>query len=239
MPTKVAAAPRRTRARRGEGDRLREEILGAAERLILERGNIDAVSIRAIADAVGVTPPSIYLHFADKDELVFAVCELRFREFRDAMNAASGESPDPTESLKLRGLAYVRFGQEHPEHFRVLFVARGEAEDLPPGIVESVSLLADTSQLTTDDLVRLAASPELPVGTAAFLDVVTAVRRCMDAGALPDGDPLAGAVSHWMIIHGYTTLRLAKPWFPFPPVEQVLDDAYELVRLRLTAGTEG
>jgi hypothetical protein len=36
-------------------------------RTATETGNEDAVSIRAIADAVGVTPPSIYLHFLDKE----------------------------------------------------------------------------------------------------------------------------------------------------------------------------
>ena len=66
----IPTASRRTRARRGEGERLREEILDAAERLLIETGNRDAVSIRAVAEAVGVTPPSIYLHFADKTELL-------------------------------------------------------------------------------------------------------------------------------------------------------------------------
>jgi len=72
-------APRR-RARRGDGPLLREEIIAAAERLLLERGSEEAVSMRAIADAVGVTPPSIYLHFADKEELFVAVCDARFDE---------------------------------------------------------------------------------------------------------------------------------------------------------------
>ena len=70
-----SASPRRARARRGEGPRLREEILAAATRLLAETGDEEAVSIRAVAEAVGVTPPSIYLHFADKTELIFAVCE--------------------------------------------------------------------------------------------------------------------------------------------------------------------
>ena len=71
----------RPRSRRGEGDALRDEILDAAERLIVRAGDADAVSIRAIADAVGVSPPAIYLHFPDKDALVSAVCERRFEEF--------------------------------------------------------------------------------------------------------------------------------------------------------------
>ncbi|HJP66477.1 MAG TPA: TetR/AcrR family transcriptional regulator, partial [Actinomycetota bacterium] len=37
----------RRRAPRGQGERLREEILEAAERLLIETGSEDAVSIRA------------------------------------------------------------------------------------------------------------------------------------------------------------------------------------------------
>jgi AcrR family transcriptional regulator len=65
-----SAVPARPRARRGEGDKLRDHLLTATERLMIESGGADTVSIRAIADAVGVTPPSIYLHFPDKEALI-------------------------------------------------------------------------------------------------------------------------------------------------------------------------
>ena len=60
---------RRRRAPRGSGEQLREEILDATTELLLETGHAKAVSIRSVAQRVGVTPPSIYLHFADKDAL--------------------------------------------------------------------------------------------------------------------------------------------------------------------------
>jgi AcrR family transcriptional regulator len=72
------------------------------------------VSIRAIADAVGVTPPSIYLHFPDKESLILAVCERHFDVF-DSVIEQAGRSNDPVESLRRRGRAYVRFGVENPE----------------------------------------------------------------------------------------------------------------------------
>src|SRR5205807_237758 len=56
MRAAPASATTRRRARRGEGPRLREELLAATERLLAETGDEEAVSIRAIADAVGVTP---------------------------------------------------------------------------------------------------------------------------------------------------------------------------------------
>src|ERR1700688_3883156 len=92
-------APRR-RARRGEGDRLREEILAAAEQLLIDRGSEDAVSIRAIADAVGVTPPSIYLHFADKEELFVAVCDARFEELSRRSAEAAAAATDPMDEVR-------------------------------------------------------------------------------------------------------------------------------------------
>src|SRR5258708_40180525 len=64
---------RRPRAPRGSGDLLRNEILDAATALLLESGQARAVSIRSVAQRGGVTPPSIYLHFDDKDALLDAV----------------------------------------------------------------------------------------------------------------------------------------------------------------------
>ena len=70
----MTAQARRHRARRGSGDLLRAEILTAAEELLVETGSEELVSVRAIADRVGVTTPSIYLHFADKQTLLDTVC---------------------------------------------------------------------------------------------------------------------------------------------------------------------
>jgi AcrR family transcriptional regulator len=84
------SSPRRSRARRGEGDRLREQILEAAEHLLIQTGNEEAVTIRAVAEAVGVTPPSVYLHFADKDDLLFAICERHFARLAQVMQTPPG-----------------------------------------------------------------------------------------------------------------------------------------------------
>ena len=98
---------RRSRSRRGQGEQLRDEILAAAERILIETNDQTALSIRAIAAAVGVTPPSIYLHFADRNDLVFAVCERqcdppraghgrRRRGRRGSRGNASGVGVTPT-----------------------------------------------------------------------------------------------------------------------------------------------
>ena len=92
---KSVASPRRSRSRRGQGELLRDEILAAAERILIETNDQTALSIRAIASAVGVTPPSIYLHFADRNDLVFAVCERHAEKLNQAMADATTASTIP------------------------------------------------------------------------------------------------------------------------------------------------
>ena len=80
---------RRRRAPRGSGDLLRDEILDAATELLLDTGHAKAVSIRSVAERVGVTPPSIYLHFQDKDALLDAVCARYFDKLDEEMQRVS------------------------------------------------------------------------------------------------------------------------------------------------------
>ena len=190
--------PPRRRSRRGEGDRLREDILDAADELLVESGDEEAVSIRAIARRVGVTAPAIYLHFADKAELLFAVCERHFLALDVATEAAAATSDDPLESLRRRGAAYVRFGVENPEHYRILFM--GRAGDTP------VEWTAD----------RLVAS-------AAFGHLVEAVERCIEAGVFRPMDPLTVAKGLWIAVHGLASLFVARPDFPWGDRDELVD----------------
>src|SRR5918996_577878 len=108
-----ADASRRRRLPKGEGQQLRDEILDAAERLLLETGSYEAVSIRAVADAVGVTPPSIYRHFTDKTDLVFEACTRHFGGFESFIRERCGGVEDPVEKLAAMGRAYGGFGLPH------------------------------------------------------------------------------------------------------------------------------
>lgn len=183
----------RRRARRGDGELLHDEIVAAATALLAERGGEEAVSIRAIADAVGVTPPSIYLHFADKDELFVAVCDDRFRELDRLSNLAAAGVADPLERIRRRGEAYIRFGLENPEHYRVLFMGPRHAS-------------ATTEQMKE---------------WAAFEHLVDDVKSAIAAGSL-GGDPFIVALGLWATVHGITSLMITMPTFPWPPIEQLL-----------------
>jgi AcrR family transcriptional regulator len=195
----------RRRARRGEGDRLREEILGAAERLLIERGSEDAVSIRAIADAVGVTPPSIYLHFADKEELFVAVCDARFEELDRRSEAAAAAASDPMDEVRRRGEAYVRFGLDNPEQYRILFLDRQPHADAAAQVEK----------------------------WACLQHMVDAVERAMDAGMITRADPFLVTLQLWAAAHGLTSLLITKPDVPWPPVDTLLAGLLDMCGLGL------
>jgi AcrR family transcriptional regulator len=118
----------RTPARRGEGERLRQEILDAAIALIADRGD-EAVSMRAIARAVGVTPPAVYLHFADKRELMSAVLEHVFADLARALEDA--DQGDPHERVRAILQAYVTWGLAHPGRYKISYEG-AIARQLPP-----------------------------------------------------------------------------------------------------------
>ena len=201
---------RRARARRGDGDLLRAEILAAAERLLIRTGDEGAVSIRAIADAAGVTPPSIYMHFADKTELLAAVSQARFGDLDRVMEEAAAKAGNPVEALWARGRAYVRFGLDNPEHYRILFMTK----PLPERPAKDEG--------------------DLP-GLTAFSHLVEEVARCMDTGALAAGDPFLVATGLWTGVHGITSLLIARPDFPWPDVDRLLGHVIEVQGRGLSA----
>lgn len=203
MTRPPVASPKRPRARRGEGEKLRELILDAAEELLIRTGSVEAVSIRAVADLVGVTPPSIYMHFADKNDLIFAVCEKHFQKFDEFLEEAGSASDDPLESLFLRGRAYVHFGLQNPEHYRILFMTKPA---LTPERFQDEGMIA-----------RM----------AAFQHLIDAVDRCIRAGAF-EGDPLELSVLFWSYAHGLTSLLITKPDFPWPDVDRLIERSFRI-----------
>ena len=199
-----AAPVRRSRAARGEGEKLRDDILDAAELLLVRVGNEDDVSIRAIADAVGVTAPSIYRHFSDKEELLKQVCERRFADLNATFDGAVRSAVTPLDRLRELGRAYARFALEHPEQYRVLMMTMSER-----------SVRGDTEGF--------------PQGNAAFQYLLDAVVACKEGDFFrPDAEPLRTAVVLWSAIHGLVSLLITRPRFDWPApsaelVELVMD----------------
>jgi AcrR family transcriptional regulator len=190
---------RRRRHPRGQGARLRTELIEAASRLLAELGDADRLSIRAVAAAAGVTAPSIYRHFPDKRSLLQAVVEERFREFDRILEQAETGVTDPFDALRRRCRAYLRFAREHLGHYRVLFSA---------------------TALGPKQVGTYGKGPH--PGASSFFALVDAIQRCLDAGSRSDRDSFFLAVQLWTTLHGIVDLRISKPELPWPATDALL-----------------
>jgi AcrR family transcriptional regulator len=186
---------RRARAPRGFGNRLRDEILDAATELLLETGHARAVSIRSVAQRVGVTPPSIYLHFADKDALMDAVCARYVEKLDVEMQRVAAEHTDPVEVLRAQGLAYVRFATQTPELYRI--ATMGEW--------------------------RSGSNIDTALDSSAFKHMRATVLKLMDDGIYLPDDPTTVALELWSAAHGVAAMLIAKPHLPFGDPEAFAD----------------
>jgi AcrR family transcriptional regulator len=193
-PATPAAVGRRARSRKGEGRRLREEILDATEALLLETGAAELVSIRAVADAVGVTPPSIYRHFPDKATLMYEVWDRRCGTLDEAFERALAGIDDPVEAMRAIGRAYVHFGLDYPEPYRLVFMTRPDPDADPD-----------------EEAARLGQ-------VRAFARVLEIAQTLIDTSRLrPEyDDALRLATIFWAHGHGLVSLMLTKPFFPWP-----------------------
>jgi AcrR family transcriptional regulator len=189
----------RSRNRRGQGDRLREDLLDAAEELLAELGDERAVTIRAIVERVGVTPPSLYRHFETKEDLVREAVVRRFGALAQAVGAGAGpaaERGDPAGALRGGCLGYLDWAHREPGAYALLFHSRRET------IVTSGG----------------------PSGTEAFGALAGGIAACQQAGLARDGDPHRMALLVWASLHGIASLTDARPAIDWPSMPTLVDD---------------
>jgi AcrR family transcriptional regulator len=190
----------RTPNRRGEGARLRGEIVAAARRLLEQSGNEDALTLRAVAREAGIAAPSIYPHFPDRDAILDAVVAEAFGALHEAVRTAAAAEPDPARRLMSVCRAYLEFAERQPARYRVLFGrSRAAATETTPRPVTELG------------------------GAGAFgvlVDAVDAVRaRAASRETAPGGpapDVLVDATALWAGLHGFAALRASVPVFPWP-----------------------
>jgi AcrR family transcriptional regulator len=99
----------------------RTAILDAALAVADERG-LDALSMRAVADRVGVTPMALYPHIGSKDALLDGLVDRLLAEFLpDAPRLEEFRSSPWPDRLRAIGHGTRDLAQRHPAVFRVLF----------------------------------------------------------------------------------------------------------------------
>ena len=180
---------------------LREEITAAARDLFVTEGYAN-VSIRKIADRVGCAPGTIYLHFADKDSILSAICLETFAKLDKRMEAIRNDQGDPIERLRRGGRAYIQFALDHPHHYLATFGLTGA-----PGFK----------------------SPEAHhAGVGSFNCMLQCVGQCIETGRLRINDVEEVAQALWACWHGTAILLISKCDFPFIEQSRLIDRVIDI-----------
>src|SRR5262245_59204834 len=107
---------------------LRAAVLKAAEK-ILETEGVDALTLRAVARAVGVSHTAPKNHFGDLQGLLSELAAEGYRRYGEALAGAMDEAgADPRLRMRAMGRAYVAFARAHPQLFILMY--RGERLDM-------------------------------------------------------------------------------------------------------------
>jgi AcrR family transcriptional regulator len=191
----------RQRNPRGQGERLRDDIIEAASRLLADPA-APPLTLRGVAREVGVAATSVYLHFADIDSLILAVAERRFGELVRLQDEARDESADPCQQVRAGCLAYCEFGLAQPGHYQVMFA---NPLPMPEGM-----------------------PPDQFPGIVPFRRLINTVAGCI--GAEPDDQrTFLTALLIWQQLHGIVSLRISRPRFPWPPLTETVIEAVDRI----------
>lgn len=138
------------------GKLTRDSLVEAAFVVLDEQNGVEAVSLRAVARAAGVTAPALYGHFTDVTELHAAMRDRTFEDLMEQLDATGEAAPDSLARLLARCHAYVAIGIKWPARRRLMFTplpgasrCSGQAAfDTLVGIIEAC--VADGFSTSTD-----------------------------------------------------------------------------------------
>ncbi len=147
------------------------------------RFGYEGVTMRQLAEALGCSPKTPYRYFKDKADILATVRAEAFARFADTLEAAAAGAADaPLDSARRVGEAYLRFADEHPHAYRIMFEI-----DQPIGD-EHPDLLRESKRART---------------------FVTQQAEDMVKAGLIDADPLLFGWSMWAATHGLVMLKQA------------------------------
>jgi len=202
------AGLKRQRNLRGEGGRLRQEVVEAAMR-ILDRSPASLLSLRTVAKEAGVAAPSLYRQFDDASAMLREVERECWRQLGVEVATAAEQVKDdpPLSRLQEQLGAYVRYAMQRPSRYQLLF---------------AIQLSSDTD---FDGPVRPAYRPVLE----------TIESHALSGGKLPTADTVSAAILTISLVHGRIALAHLAPARPGNSAALVEDFIRETLGLLFTA----
>jgi AcrR family transcriptional regulator len=175
-----------TERRERQRAELREQILTAAKAIILEDG-FEGLTMRKIAEAIEYSAATIYLHFASREAIALQLVTEGFAELMLFM-APAVVIADPLARLRALGDAYVRFGLERPQTYRLIFMT-------DPRL----------SKVVSDHVIE---KGDDDPGARCFDALVQTVGELIDNRTFKRVDPEVAANCFWSALHGIVSLHI-------------------------------
>ena len=191
MATLIKKPVKSARKAKGDGHLRRAEILAAAERIFVAEG-YEGATIRKIADEVGVSSTALYMHFKDKDQILLEICTETVEQMLDSNTEIAARPIDSVSRVRMMLEAYVRFGFEHPNAYRLVFCS-------------------PAAPLTGIQSEKHAAAAQ--IGSDCYDRFSGVVREIAAEGRLRAGDDRTAAQTLWAACHGLVTLVITKQDF--------------------------
>ncbi|MEO0825358.1 MAG: TetR/AcrR family transcriptional regulator [Cyanobacteria bacterium J06639_14] len=184
---------------------LRQAVIDAALQLIAEQG-IESLTLREIAQRVGVSRMAPYRHFENKAVLLAVLAQEGFQAlFVHIQATLAKSSSQPLERLQALGVAYIFYAVENPVHYRVMFDASLSNRTLYPPLYETA--------------------------VKSFDCLVEVLIKCQNAGLIGGGDPKELAQINWSLCHGLAMLLIDQQFITMghAPVEELANTALKTI----------
>lgn len=184
---------------------LRSSLLEAATTLIAE-GGVAALSMRKLADSVGVSRTAPYHHFTDKHALLSALAEEGFKAYEHSLRVAMADKQNQDDQLLCFARCYLEFAQTSPETYNLMFGHN----------------------------VWQAGAPTEALKAEAYGSFRRYVERVMDwqhQGLVSETvDPLRFAQVSWSTLHGLARLLIDGIYVDLQHLDELLDLAVHMFR---------
>ena len=183
---------------------LRSTLVDAASNMLKEEG-IEGLSLRKLADKVGVSRTAPYHHFKDKNELLCAIAEQGFSHWQqDATEIFKQIDLSPREKYRQFIQGYIAYAADNPELYDLMFGR------------------TIWKQNTATQSLRDVAYP-------SFNQQVNMTRQWQQQGLMPAGeDTLRLAQVTWGTIHGIARLLIDGIYADRSHIEEMCDCAVNL-----------
>lgn len=176
----------------------------AAKDIFLAEG-YERTTMRRIAQALGITPTTLYLHFADKNALMNEIANQGLSVLASRFKSQLAAAASPRAAFRAFLDVYVDFALSHPREYRLLFMTEAPRE--VPGHRSAPGHAFDPSDK----------------GAQAFGALEGLVRELVARGEFAPGDPATLAESIWAATHGLVSLLITYPHFPWTERSALID----------------